>query len=261
MEFFLFLSTEMSWESHLHLLHEIALCCQLLSVSRQKCMCACVGMLVFVWLRVHLLHSATHTSMYAINDVYLYWISVLCWRSISVMQTHSETKKYKNASPLAFIMNSFIQTSTYWHFSHMHAHLCKHLCTCKHKHTAAVFFMFAYLDKHNLICKCIHTCKCTRGNSLCSDWRAQAVSPCSTQVSLKIHVQPHTQRRRSQTIYSMTHSCTCCCCHMLSVSLAHIRAEWEDRPSSLQHIHMCSRQACFHGNLRGKVLMKDFAIV
>lgn len=139
-EFFLFLSTEMSWESHLHLLHEIASCCQLLSGSRQKCMCACVCMLVFVWLCVHLLHSATHTSMYAINDAKLFtYIEYLSCVDISVMQTHSETKKYENASPLAFVVNSFIQTSTYWHFSHMHAHLCKHLCTHKHKHTAADF--------------------------------------------------------------------------------------------------------------------------
>lgn len=167
-------------------------------------------------------------------------------------------------------MKMLLHSLSLWTASYKRAHIdtsatcmptCVNTCVDANTSTLLQFFMFAYLDKHNLICKFIHTCKCTRGNSVRSHWRAHAVSPCSTQVSLKIHVQPHTQRRHSQTIYSMTHSCTCCCCHMLSVSLAHIRAEWEDRPSSLQHIHMCSRQACFHGNLRGKVLMKDFVIV
>lgn len=139
MEFFLFLSTEMSWESHLHLLHEIASCCQLLSGSRQKCMCLYVGFCLIVCSSTTLSNTHFNVCNKWCQVVYLYWISVLCWRSISVMQTHSETKKYENASPLAFIVNSFIQTSTYWHFSHMHAHLCKHLCTHKHKHTAAVF--------------------------------------------------------------------------------------------------------------------------
>lgn len=103
------------------------------------CVCLYVGFCLIVCSSTTLSDTHFNVCNKWCQVVYLYWISVLCWRSISVMQTHSKTKKYENASPLAFVVNSFIQTSTYWHFSHMHAHLCKHLCTHKHKHTAADF--------------------------------------------------------------------------------------------------------------------------
>lgn len=141
-EFFLFLSTEMSWESHLHLLHEIASCCQLLSGSRQKCMCACVCMLVFVWLCVHLLHSATHTSMYAINDAKLFtYIEYLSCVDVP-SQLCRPTQRLRN-------MKMLLHSLSLWTASYKQAHIdtsatCMPTCvnTCVHTNTSTLLQIF-----------------------------------------------------------------------------------------------------------------------
>lgn len=125
---------------------------------------------------------------------------------------------------------------------------------------------FAYLHKHNLICKFMHTCKCVSSHPYTITHKHTHVHMNWTHAHMHVFICACSHIQNVVTdryFYSATHSYTCCCCHMLSLSHTHIYTRRVRRQTFLspRHSHVCSWQACFHGNLMGKVLMKDFVIV
>lgn len=102
----------------------------------------CVCMLVFVWLCVHLLHSATHTSMYAINDAKLFtYIEYLSCVDVP-SQLCRPTQRLRN-------MKMLLHSLSLWTASYKQAHIdtsatCMPTCvnTCVHTNTSTLLQIF-----------------------------------------------------------------------------------------------------------------------
>lgn len=90
--------------------------------------------------------------------------------------------------------------------------------------------MFAYLDKHNLICKCIHTCKCTRG---LTDGHTQSMQ----HTSITENTCAATYTKKALTNYLLYDTFM----HMLllpyAICLSHTHTRWVRRQTILSPTH------------------------